>query len=44
MQFRAMCVGDPVILSDSEMENVMERFQSYGQPKKDGESKEPNCY
>ena len=44
MQFRAMCVGDPVILSDSEMQNVMERCQSYGQPKKDGESKEPNCY
>lgn len=44
MQFRAMCVGDPVILSDGEMENVMERFQSYGQPKKGGESKEANCY
>lgn len=44
MQYRAMCVGEPVILSDEEMANVMERFKTYGQPRKDGEKKEAGCY
>jgi len=34
LQYRAMCIGEPVILSDAEMANVIERFKSYGQQKK----------
>ena len=34
MQWRGMCVGKPVVLDDTEMDNVMERFKTYGQPKK----------
>lgn len=41
VQYRAMCVGEPVVLSREEMENVMERFKSYGQVTKPGEK---NCY
>lgn len=37
VQYRAMCVGQPVILSDEEMNHVMEEFKSYGQVKKPGE-------
>lgn len=44
MQYRAMCIGDPVILSEEEMQRVMEKFKSYGQPKKDGEKQEANGY
>jgi len=34
IQYRAMCVGKPNILSDAEMATVMERFKTYGQPAK----------
>lgn len=34
MQWRCMSVGQPVILSDEEMDNVMDKFKSYGQPAK----------
>lgn len=33
LQYRAMCIGDPVILSDEEMDHVMDKFKSYGQVK-----------
>ena len=33
VQYRAMCIGDPVVLSDEEMEHVMIKFKSYGQAK-----------
>ncbi|MBR5474849.1 MAG: L-fuculose-phosphate aldolase [Lachnospiraceae bacterium] len=32
LQYRAMSVGTPNIVSDAEMEIVMEKFKSYGQP------------
>lgn len=32
LQYRALCVGTPNILSNEQMADVMERFQSYGQP------------
>lgn len=32
LQYRAMCVGTPNILSDEAMADVMERFKTYGQP------------
>ena len=32
LQYRAMSIGTPNILSDEQMEDVMERFKSYGQP------------
>ena len=32
LQYRAMCIGKPNIVSDEEMADVMERFKSYGQP------------
>lgn len=32
LQYRAMCIGKPNILSNEEMADVMERFKSYGQP------------
>lgn len=35
MQWRAMAVGQPVVLSNQEMDHVMEEFKSYGQPKKE---------
>lgn len=31
LQYRAMCIGKPVVLSDTEMDYVMEKFQTYGQ-------------
>ena len=31
--WRALAVGSPVILSDDEIANVMERHKSYGQPR-----------
>lgn len=34
MQWRAMSVGNPVVLSNDEMDRVMIGFKSYGQPKK----------
>jgi L-fuculose-phosphate aldolase len=33
MQWRAKCVGEPDVLSDQEMDVVMNKFKSYGQPK-----------
>lgn len=33
LQYRCMCIGNPVILSDDEMDVVMEKFKSYGQKK-----------
>ena len=32
LQYRALCVGTPNILTGAQMADVMERFQSYGQP------------
>lgn len=32
LQYRAMCIGQPNILSDEQMAEVMERFKTYGQP------------
>lgn len=32
LQYRAMCIGTPNIVSDADMEVVMEKFKSYGQP------------
>lgn len=32
LQYRALCVGTPNILSSEQMADVMDRFQSYGQP------------
>ena len=34
LQWRAMAAGTPHILSDSQMEEALERFRTYGQPKK----------
>lgn len=34
MQWRTSCVGNPVVLSDEEIDIVMEEFKSYGQPQK----------
>lgn len=39
MQWRASCIGTPVVLSDEEMVKVMESFKNYGQPQKAGEKK-----
>lgn len=39
VQYRAMAVGKPNVLSDEEMDVVMEKFKSYGQVKKPGEIK-----
>ena len=33
IQWRAMCVGKPVILSEKQMKGVFDCFRSYGQPK-----------
>lgn len=38
MQWRTMCVGQPVILSPGEMDNVRQRMRSYGQAKRAGEA------
>lgn len=32
LQYRALCVGTPNVLTGEQMADVMERFQSYGQP------------
>jgi Ribulose-5-phosphate 4-epimerase and related epimerases and aldolases len=44
MQWRASCMGTPVVLSDAEMDTVMESFKSYGQPKKAEEKKDGMGY
>lgn len=33
VEYRAMSIGEPVVLSDEEMDHVMEKFKSYGQVK-----------
>ena len=38
LQYRAMCIGTPNVLSHQQMAEVLERFQTYGQPK-DGSSR-----
>ena len=38
IQWRCMCAGTPEVLSDKELDIVMEKFKSYGQPRKDGSS------
>jgi L-fuculose-phosphate aldolase len=35
IQWRAMCIGKPNIIDDQEMENVIKKFGTYGQPKGD---------
>jgi len=44
MQWRASCIGTPVVLSDEEMMIVMESFKSYGQPSKANEKKDGSGY
>jgi L-fuculose-phosphate aldolase len=44
MQWRASCIGKPVVLSDAEMDTVMESFKSYGQPKKADQKKDGMGY
>jgi L-fuculose-phosphate aldolase len=44
MQWRASCMGNPVVLSNAEMDVVMESFKSYGQPSKAGEKKDGTGY
>ncbi len=44
MQWRASCIGTPVVLSNEEMDTVMESFKSYGQPKKAEEKKDSTGY
>lgn len=44
MQWRASCMGNPVVLSNAEMDVVMESFKSYGQPGKAGEKKDGTGY
>ena len=34
LQWRAMAVGTPNILTDGQMAEALERFKTYGQPKK----------
>lgn len=36
LQYRALCVGTPNVLSQSQMAQVLERFQSYGQTPGEG--------
>lgn len=43
MQWRCMAIGNPVILNAEEMAEVMKRFKTYGQPKKNN-SGETNSY
>lgn len=35
IQWRAMCIGTPNIIDDTEMENVLKKFGTYGQPKEE---------
>ncbi|MCX7614370.1 MAG: class II aldolase/adducin family protein, partial [Clostridiales bacterium] len=44
MQWRASCIGNPVILSNEEMDTVMDSFKSYGQPKKETDKKDGMGY
>lgn len=38
VQYRAMSIGQPVVIDDEEMDRVMEKFKSYGQTKKTNKS------
>ena len=38
VQYKAMSIGQPVIIDDEEMDKVMEKFKSYGQTKKEDKS------
>ncbi len=44
MQWRASCIGTPTLLDDTEIQTVMERFKSYGQPRKPVEKKDGTGY
>lgn len=35
LQYRAMSIGTPYVLDGRQMEDVLERFKTYGQPKKE---------
>ena len=37
MQYRAMCIGEPAVLDHDEMNRVMTKFKTHGQPKKAAE-------
>ena len=41
LQYRAMCIGTPRILTREQMDTVMEKFGSYGQPKGGNSEAEP---
>ena len=32
LQYQAMCIGNPNVISGAQMDEVMEKFKSYGQP------------
>lgn len=32
IEYRALCIGEPIIIPDDEMDRVMNKFKSYGQP------------
>ena len=34
LYYRTICIGEPVILSDEEMDLMLEKFKTYGQVKK----------
>jgi L-fuculose-phosphate aldolase len=34
IQWRTACVGGAKVIDDVEMANILERFKTYGQPKK----------
>lgn len=44
IQYRALCIGQPCVLSDEQMAEVMVRFKSYGQPAKNNEKKDGMGY
>jgi L-fuculose-phosphate aldolase len=44
MEWRASCIGTPAVLSNGEIDVVMERFKSYGQPKKESVKKDGMGY
>ena len=44
LQYRTKGIGEPCILSDEQMADVMVRFKSYGQPVKAGEKKDGMGY
>ena len=44
VQWRAMAISTPNVLSDEQMAEVMVRFKSYGQPAKNNEKKDGMGY